>query len=88
MNYYKYKNKSSYSYPYMIDKNPGFRALWSIGHDIVLYDHEILEKQAIIIVLQAIHKSPTGKNPSNITAVYRTPDIARYYEDFHPISRL
>jgi hypothetical protein len=22
------------------------------------------------------------------TAVYRTPDIARYYEDFHPISRL
>jgi hypothetical protein len=23
-----------------------------------------------------------------IAAVYRTPDIARYYEDFHPISRL
>jgi hypothetical protein len=23
-----------------------------------------------------------------LTAVYRTPDIARYYEDFHPISRL
>jgi hypothetical protein len=22
------------------------------------------------------------------TAVYRNPDIARYYEDFHPISRL
>jgi hypothetical protein len=25
---------------------------------------------------------------TTITAVYRTPDIARYYEDFHPISRL
>jgi hypothetical protein len=26
--------------------------------------------------------------PCLFTAVYRTPDIARYYEDFHPISRL
>jgi hypothetical protein len=30
------------------------------------YKHKLYNKQAIIIVLQAIHQSPTGKNPSNI----------------------
>jgi hypothetical protein len=35
-----------------------------------------------------LNKQDCLNNLINITAVYRTPDIARYYEDFRPISRL
>jgi hypothetical protein len=35
-----------------------------------------------------LQTNPTLCLTTMITAVYRTPDIARYYEDFHTISRL